>query len=135
MMPRWSGTSWIQWMNSLRPPGSSFSIVYGAAPAKTSTGARPRRALLIAPPMFWVPASTCTMTACGERLTSAAACAALSATISCGQTMSRGRSLSLPSAFAWASASIRPGWSLPRFAKMYCTPASASASRNAVLVV
>ena len=40
-----------------------------------------------------------------------------------------------PPALAWASASIRPGWSLPRFAKMYLTPASARASRKAVLVV
>ena len=34
-----------------------------------------------------------------------------------------------------ARASIRPGWSLPRLAKMYLTPASARASRNAELVV
>ena len=49
--------------------------------------------------------------------------------------MSRGNSSSRPSALACANASIRPGWSLPRLAKIYLTPASARASRKAVLVV
>jgi len=40
-----------------------------------------------------------------------------------------------PALRAAASASITPGWSLPRFANRYLTPASARASRNAVLVV
>jgi hypothetical protein len=35
---RLDGGSWIQWMNSLRPPGSSPRIVDGDAPAKTRTG-------------------------------------------------------------------------------------------------
>ena len=56
-------------MNSFRPPGSSPVIVNGAAPAKMSTGTRPRIALLTAPPRFWVPASTWTKTACGCLLT------------------------------------------------------------------
>jgi len=70
-MPRWSWTSWIQWMNSFRPPVSSPAMVNGAAPAKISTGARPRIALFTAPPRFCVPESTCTRTACGCRVTHA----------------------------------------------------------------
>ncbi len=53
-------------MNSFRPPGSSPPMVYGAAPAKISTGIRPRAALWTAPPRFCVPASTCTSTAWGS---------------------------------------------------------------------
>ena len=68
-MPRWSLTSWIQWMNSLRLPGNSPSRVYGEAPAKMSTGMWPRIALLTSPPRFWVPPSTCTTTAWGWRVT------------------------------------------------------------------
>jgi hypothetical protein len=56
-------------MNSVRLPGSSPSWVNGTVPAKTSTGTRPRRALLTIPPTFWVPESTCTMTACGSPVT------------------------------------------------------------------
>ena len=56
-------------MNSFRPAGSSPVMVTGAAPAKISTGTRPRSALLTAPPRFWVPESTCTRTACGRRVT------------------------------------------------------------------
>ena len=96
-------------MNSFRLPGSSPPIVYGAAPAKMSTGTRPRIALLTAPPRFAVPASACTRTACGSPATLAYACAADRATVSCGHTMSRGNSPSRPAALACASASIKPG--------------------------
>ncbi len=65
-MPRWSGTSWIHWMNSLRLPGSSPCWVIGELPANTSTGTRPLAALCSMPPMFWVPHSTCTTTACAR---------------------------------------------------------------------
>ncbi len=96
-------------MNSVRLPGSSPSWVYGTVPAKTSTGARPRMALLTMPPMFWVPESTCTTTACGSPVTMAYAWAAESATVSCGQMISVGSSSARPSALAWARASMRPG--------------------------
>src|ERR1044072_7618752 len=36
---------------------------------------------------------------------------------------------------AWAMASISPGWSLPKLANRYSTPASVSASRMAELAV
>ncbi len=68
-MPRWSALSCSQWMNSVRLPGSSPSWVMGERPAKISTGTRPREALWMAPPRFWVPQSTCTRTACASPLT------------------------------------------------------------------
>jgi hypothetical protein len=64
--------------------------------------------LFTMPPTFWVPESTCTRTACGSPLTMAYACAADSATVSCGHTMTAGSSLSRPAAFTCASASMTP---------------------------
>ncbi len=58
-------------MNSLRLPNSSPSCVKGDAPAYMSTPTRPFAALCSMPPMFWVPHSTCTSTACGMPLTCA----------------------------------------------------------------
>src|SRR5580693_1165151 len=40
-IPRWSRASWIQWMNSLRLPGSSPSSVYGVGlPGHAGVGVR-----------------------------------------------------------------------------------------------
>ena len=74
----------------------------GDRPAKISTGTRPRDALWIAPPRFWVPQSVCTRTACGSPLTCAYPWAALSATNSCGHRISSGSECSVPEPFACA---------------------------------
>src|SRR5215510_5776795 len=120
-------------MNSLRLPGSSPSWVDGDAPAKISTGMRLRAALWTAPASDCVPHSTWTRTAWARPVTWATPCAALSATISAGQVMSRGTGR--PVAAAAASASRIAGWSLPKLANRYETPAVASASRSAALAV
>ncbi len=120
-------------MNSLRLPRSSPSWVNGEAPAKTSTGTRPRAALCTAPASACVPQSTCTSTACGRPETWAWPCAALIATISFGQVITAGTGR--PVARAKAMASTSAGWSLPKLAKTWLTPASTSASRKAVPVL
>ena len=122
-------------MCSVRVPASSPSWVMGDSPAKISTGTRPLDALCTAPPRFWVPQSTCTMTACGSPLTCAYPWAALSATLSCGQRTSSGNAASDPADAARAYASRMPVWSLPRFANAYLAPASRIASSRAVLAV
>ena len=105
-----------QWMCSLRVPRSSPSWVIGDSPAKISTGTRPRELLWIAPPRLCVPTSVCTRTACGSPLIWAYPCAALSATLSCGQSTNSGNWSRLPSRAAWLYASMIPVWSLPRLA-------------------
>ena len=120
-------------MNSLRLPRSSASWVNGEAPATTSTGARPLAALWTAPASAWVPHSTWTRTACGRPDTWAKPCAALMPTISFGQVTMAGTGR--PPARAAAIASTSAGWSLPKLAKTWLTPASSSASSSAVPVV
>src|SRR5262245_60008670 len=120
-------------MNSLRLPRISPSWVNGDAPAKINTGTRPLAALCKAPASACVPHSTWTRTACARPVTCAKPCAALSATISFGQVIRLGAGRPVPPASARLS--MIAGWSLPRFAKMYETPASCNASINAVLAV
>ena len=120
-------------MNSLRLPRSSPSWVNGEAPAKTSIGTRPRAALCTAPASACVPQSTCTSTACGRPETWAKPWAALIATISFGQVTIAGHRPAGGAAAAIASTSA--GWSLPKLAKTWLTPASTSASRKAVPVL
>src|SRR5574337_760253 len=120
-------------MNSLRPPVISPFCVNGEAPAKTSMAARPLAALCTAPASDCVPHSTCTSTACASPVACQKPWAALMPTISFGQVTTSG--ILRPVARASAIASTSAGWSLPRLTKRYETPASTSASRNALLAV
>src|SRR5439155_18900121 len=90
-------------------------------------------ALCTAPPSDCVPQSTCTTTACARPLTWAKPWAQDKATISVGQVRIRG--IVRPLARASAMASTSAGWSLPKLAKRWVTPASVSASSSAVLAL
>ena len=116
-MPRWSRASWIQWMNSLRLPGSSPSSVYGEAPGEDEH--RDVAAHRVADLAAEVLRPAVDVDDDRLRLPGHAGVG-----VRGGQRHHLVRADDEPRvrvfaarALACANASIRPGWSLPRLAK------------------
>ena len=99
----------------------------------TITPARPRSTLCTIAPRFWVPASTCTKTACGRPVMFQYACAAASETLSKveGSTVGAGS----PASASEYTASCTGAVSVPGLRNRYSTPCAASSDTRCSAVV